>query len=528
VKLFASIGAKIITMIVVSVFVAVGLGLVGLNAIENLRGGLDNSLTAQQALHNQSEIDGANHAVQYDVLVLATGTADQRQGALADLADRRETLTEGIEGNRDLLLPLGNAELRRAFTEVVEPLRAYDAAAGAAADEATAGQTVTPEQVAAVDAAQVQFDLKFDALTEAINAHIGGVATAAKLGGQRANRNLLLLLVIAALFVPAFGVLIWRAVNRTLDQTNQIVAVVDAATAGDLTGRVTVTGTDAIGQVGSGLARLLSDLRGSVGGIGQTANRLSHSADGLLSLSASMDSDARTASEQADTASTTARQVSEHVEAVARGTQEIGTAIAHIASSAATAAEVAAKAVRVAGETNIIVTQLDESSGKVTDVVRVISGIAEQTNLLALNATIEAARAGEAGKGFAIVASEVKDLAQETANATADIARRIGTIQADARGAVSALQEIRSIIEQIDEIQGTIAAEVEVQTANSTTIGRSIAEVARSSTAIADGIGAVADASGRTSDGAAGTRQAAQGLAHLATELQRLVGGFRY
>ena len=68
--------------------------------------------------------------------------------------------------------------------------------------------------------------------------------------------------------------------------------------------------------------------------------------------------------------------------------------------------------------------------------VKVITSIAEQTNLLALNATIEAARAGEAGKGFAVVANEVKELAQETAQATEDIARRVEAIQADTTGAV--------------------------------------------------------------------------------------------
>ncbi len=87
------------------------------------------------------------------------------------------------------------------------------------------------------------------------------------------------------------------------------------------------------------------------------------------------------------------------------------------------------KATERAAATNETVQKLGTSSQEIGDVIKVITSIAEQTNLLALNATIEAARAGEAGKGFAVVASEVKELAQETAKATEDIARRVEAIQ---------------------------------------------------------------------------------------------------
>ena len=117
-------------------------------------------------------------------------------------------------------------------------------------------------------------------------------------------------------------------------------------------------------------------------------------------------------------------------------------AIREIAHNATEAARVAGQAVSVAENTTRTVGKLGDSSQEIATVIKLINGIAEQTNLLALNATIEAARAGEAGKGFAVVASEVKELAQETARATEDISQRVEAIQADTAGAVEAISRI--------------------------------------------------------------------------------------
>ena len=125
---------------------------------------------------------------------------------------------------------------------------------------------------------------------------------------------------------------------------------------------------------------------------------------------------------------------------VASGAEEMGASIREIAANASEASRVVAEAVQVATSATDTVTELGESSTQISDVIKLITAIAEQTNLLALNATIEAARAGEAGKGFAVVASEVKDLAQETARATEDIGKQVERIQrnADATSARSA------------------------------------------------------------------------------------------
>src|SRR6185369_12126746 len=145
--------------------------------------------------------------------------------------------------------------------------------------------------------------------------------------------------------------------------------------------------------------------------------------------------------------------------------------ILQIAKQTADSVTIAGQAVSIVSETNVTIEHLGNSSAEIGNVLKVINSIAKQTNLLALNATIEAARAGEAGKGFAVVAHEVKELAKDTAKATEDISRKIAAIQADTHGSVGAIAEITNIINQINDIENSIASGVEEQAATTQEIG---------------------------------------------------------
>jgi methyl-accepting chemotaxis protein len=274
--------------------------------------------------------------------------------------------------------------------------------------------------------------------------------------------------------------------------------------------------------------KLRLDIQRVLKEVGKSSGALAGSSTELTAVSQQMASNAEETAAQANAASAAADQVSRNVTTVAAGAEEMGASIKEIAKNAHEAAKVATAAVKVAEKTNTTVAKLGESSTEIGNVIKVITSIAEQTNLLALNATIEAARAGEAGKGFAVVANEVKELAKQTARATEDIGRKIEAIQTDTRGAVEAIGQIGKIINQINDIQNTIASAVEEQTATTGEISRNVSEAARGSSEIARNVTGVAGAARATTEGAADTKKAADELSKMAHDLQKLVSQFKY
>lgn len=264
-----------------------------------------------------------------------------------------------------------------------------------------------------------------------------------------------------------------------------------------------------------------------VGGIVDNTHALASSSEELTSVSQQMSAAAEQTTAQANLVSAAAEQVSGNTRTVAGSIDNLVASIHEIAKNAQEAATTARKAVEMASATSGTMAALGRSSQEIGAVIKVITSIAEQTNLLALNATIEAARAGEAGKGFAVVASEVKELARDTAKATEEIGGRIESMQDDTQRAVEAIARIGDVIEQIDSLQTKIAAAVEEQSVTTSEIGRNISEATTGTSEIAENIVQVAQAAQSTAEGASNTQVSSQELSRMAQALQRLVEEYK-
>jgi methyl-accepting chemotaxis protein len=260
----------------------------------------------------------------------------------------------------------------------------------------------------------------------------------------------------------------------------------------------------------------------------ESANKLTSSSEELTAASRLMADSADETAIQADMLSAATEQISRNVASVASATEEMQASIREISRNANDSARVAKDAVGMADSTNGTMRKLGESSREIGNVIKVITSIAQQTNLLALNATIEAARAGEAGKGFAVVANEVKELAKQTAKATAEISQKIEAIQGDTKGAVTAIEEIGTIIGRINDISNSIASAVEEQTVTTNEIGRSVSEAAQGIEDVAKNIGEVAVSAKHTKRGVGDTNSACLELSQIASRLQASVSAFKF
>jgi methyl-accepting chemotaxis protein len=342
-----------------------------------------------------------------------------------------------------------------------------------------------------------------------------------------ADTSVTVLTLLAALAVAVGGGVAWVITRSVTTPLSTVLRVLEPLATGDLTHTCPVHSGDEIGRVAEACNTVVSSMRAAIGAITAHAGSVATIARDFADSSQQVIQATGSSTENTSRARDIADRVNQSMQTVALGTDRLGVAIREVADSAQRASQVAGSAVDTAGSTNERVRRLGDSSEEIMTIVKVITSIAEQTNLLALNATIEAARAGEAGKGFAVVAGEVKELASETARATEDITRRVSAIQADAEDVVSAIGEIRTVIEQINDLQGTVAAAVQEQAATTADIARNGDDALTGARDIATQIAAVADASHQTTSAVTHARDTADRLQAVSDDLTASVAAFR-
>ncbi|MCB2182463.1 MAG: methyl-accepting chemotaxis protein [Desulfobulbaceae bacterium] len=322
---------------------------------------------------------------------------------------------------------------------------------------------------------------------------------------QKANEQAVKIILSVAVIALLFGVFIgFFTVRNILNQLGadpaKLASVVRSIANGDLT----IQFEEKARGVYADMQKMMTSLNKLIRQLGQNvetlgssahdmstiANQMAGGAEELSSQSAAVAAAAEEINTNMNTVSTTSHMMSDKSRGIAASSEQmasnvnsVAAAIEEMTASLGEVAEHTSRASSLANESNSVsdvskekITMLDESAKKIGEVVNIITEISEQTKLLALNATIEAARAGEAGKGFAVVANEVKDLAKQTADATASIAEQINEIQGQTGTVVQNVNQTSEINQKVNEITATIAAAVEEQTATISEIAENITQ----------------------------------------------------
>ena len=260
--------------------------------------------------------------------------------------------------------------------------------------------------------------------------------------------------------------------------------------------------------------------------VGSIVAAVSSASTQLESAAGTLTGTAETTQQLSGIVASASEEASANVQSVASAAEEMTSSVDEIARQVGESSRIAGEAVRQAEKTDARITELSGAAARIGDVVKLITAIAEQTNLLALNATIEAARAGEAGKGFAVVASEVKQLATQTAKATDEIGAQIATMQAATQDSVAAIKEIGGTIGRIAEIAGAIAAAVEEQGAATAEIARNVQQASQGTAQVAANITDVNRGASETGTASAQVLGSAQQLARESGKLRSEVDRF--